>query len=67
MTAEKKPSHTFQPTPVFCAIRSILFIVPRNRTLVLSKVSFILSASAEESRISSPMAIVNYRGQPAGP
>jgi len=58
MTAAKNPSHTLHPTPVRSAIRSILFIVPRNRTRVLSNVSFILSARAEESRISSPMATV---------
>ena len=57
-TAAKKPSHTLQPTPVFSAIRSILFMVPRNRTLVLSKELFMVSASLEESRISSPIATV---------
>jgi len=60
MTAAKKPSQIFQLTPVFSAIRSILFIVPRNRTLVFSNESFILSASFEESRISSPMATVSW-------
>jgi hypothetical protein len=58
-TATKKPSQTFHPTPVFSAILSILRMVPFNLTLVLSKLSFILSASAEESRISSPMAMVS--------
>jgi hypothetical protein len=58
-TATKKPSQTFHPTPVFSAILSILRMVPFNLTLVLSKLSFILSASAEESRISSPMATVS--------
>jgi len=59
ITAAKKPAHTRQPTPVFCAIRNIRFIVPRNRTRVFSKDSFIESAIFEESRISSPMATVN--------
>lgn len=60
MTAAKNSSHTFQPTPVRSAINSILFIVPRRRSLVESKLSFIFSARAEESRISSPMATVIY-------
>ena len=60
-TAAKKPNQTLQPTPVFSAIRNIRFMVPRKRTLVLSKESFILSASFDESRISSPIAIVIYR------
>lgn len=38
------------------------FIVPRRRTRVLSKESFMVSVSAEESRISSPMARVIYCG-----
>ncbi len=59
-TAAKNPTQTFQPTPVLSAIRSIRFMVPRNRTRVLSKPSFILSASFEESRISSPIATVIY-------
>ena len=59
-TAPKNPSHTFHPTPVFSAIRSMRFIVPRSRTRVLSKESFIFSAKWEESRISSPMATVSY-------
>lgn len=57
-TAAKKPSHTFQPTPVRSAIRSMRFIVPRRRTRVPSNESFIFSARAVESRISSPIAIV---------
>ncbi|KAH8193897.1 hypothetical protein TruAng_011939 [Truncatella angustata] len=56
MTAAKKPSQTFQPTPVRSAMSIILFIVPRSRSRVVSKLSFILSIMAEESRISSPMA-----------
>lgn len=60
ITAAKNPNHTFHPTPVRSAIRSIRFIVPRNRTRVLSNVLFILSARAEESRISSPIATVIY-------
>jgi len=58
MTAAKNSNHTRQPTPVFCAMRSILFMVPRSRTLVPSKPSFILSASADESLISVPIAVV---------
>jgi len=58
MTAAKKPSHAFQPTPVRSAIRSMRFIVPRRRTRVPSNESFIFSARAVESRISSPMATV---------
>lgn len=58
-TAAKKPSQTLQPTPVFSAMTSILFMVPRSRSRVLSNVSFILSIMAEESRISSPMATVS--------
>lgn len=54
----KKPSHTFHGIPVLSAISNILFIVPRSRTLVVSNVSFIFSASAELSRISSPIALV---------
>ncbi|KXT09952.1 hypothetical protein AC579_9734 [Pseudocercospora musae] len=41
------------------SILNIRFIVPRNRFLVPSKESFIFSAKAVESRISSPIAIVN--------
>lgn len=63
-TATKKPSQTFQPIPVRSAILSILRMVPLNLTLVLSKLSFILSANAEESRISSPMAIVSCLSWP---
>jgi hypothetical protein len=63
-TAKKKPSQTFQPIPVRSAILSILRMVPLNLTLVLSKLSFILSANAEESRISSPMAIVSCLSWP---
>ena len=64
ITAAKNPSHTLHPTPVRSAIRSMRFIVPRNRSRVLSNVSFILSARAEESRISSPMATVIYSPPP---
>jgi hypothetical protein len=60
MTAAKKPSQTFQLMPVFCAITSILFIVLPNRSLVRSNESFIFSASADESLISSPIATVIY-------
>lgn len=60
MTAAKKPSHTFQPTPVRSAMTSMRFMVPRSRSRVESKVSFIFSANAEESRISSPIATVIY-------
>lgn len=42
-------------------MRSILFIVPRNRFLVPSNWSFIFSARAVESLISPPMAFVNCR------
>ena len=58
MTQAKKPTHTFQPTPVFCAIRNILFIVPLSFRPVFPNVSFIFSASAVESLISSPIFIV---------
>lgn len=58
MTAAKNPSQTLQPTPVRSAILNILLIVPRNRCLVLSKESFIVSVSFDESRISSPIASV---------
>lgn len=58
ITAAKKPAHTFHGTPVFFAIASIRFIVPRNLTLVISNPSFILSANALLSRISSPIALV---------
>lgn len=61
VTAAKNPSHTLHPTPVLSAILSILFIVPRNLTLVLSNELFMVSASLEESRISSPIATVIYR------
>jgi hypothetical protein len=59
-TAAKNPSQTFHPTPVFCAILSIRFIVPLIFSLEPSNWSFIFSAREVESRISSPMAIVNY-------
>lgn len=58
MTAAKNNTHTRHPTPVRCAMRSIRFMVPRNRTLVPSKLSFIFSASAVESLISVPIAVV---------
>jgi hypothetical protein len=38
------------------------FMVPRMRTRVFSNESFIFSASAEDSRISSPIAIVIFLG-----
>lgn len=60
ITAAKKPSQTLQPTPVRSAINSILFMVPRTRSRMLSNWSFIFSARAEESRISSPIATVIY-------
>ena len=56
----KKPSQIRQPTPVLSAMRSIRFIVPRNRFRVPSKLSFIFSAKAVESRISSPIATVIF-------
>jgi hypothetical protein len=56
---KKNPTQTFQPTPVFSAMRSIRFIVPRNRFLVPSNWSFIFSARAVESLISPPIALVN--------
>jgi len=59
----KNPSQTFHGIPLFCAMTSILFIVPRSRMRVESKVSFILSARAELSRISSPIALVICRCQ----
>lgn len=62
MTKAKKPTQTFQPTPVRSAIRSILFIVPRSRLRVPSNWSFIFSAKAVESLISPPMAFVNCKG-----
>lgn len=58
ITNAKKPTHTLHPTPVLSAILNMRFIVPRKRTLVLSKELFIVSASLEESRISSPIASV---------
>lgn len=61
MTKAKKASHTFQPTPVLCAIRSIRFMVPLSLLLVFENWSFIFSASAVESRISSPMRRVSCR------
>jgi hypothetical protein len=59
MTAAKKPSHTFHPTPVFCAILNMRFMVPRILFLEFSNWSFIFSARDVESRISSPMRCVN--------
>jgi hypothetical protein len=56
MTAAKKASQTFQPTPVRWAMRSIRFMVPRTRDRVESNESFIFSMKAVESRISVPMA-----------
>lgn len=56
---KKNPTQTFQPTPVFSAMRSIRFIVPRKRFLVPSNWSFIFSARAVESLISPPIAFVN--------
>lgn len=58
MTAAKKASQTFQPTPVLSAMRIMRFMVPRKRTRVVSNELFIFSASAVESRISSPIAVV---------
>lgn len=60
MTAAKNSSQAFQLMPVFSAMRNMRFIVPRKRTRVFSNESFIFSASAVESRISSPMADVSY-------
>jgi hypothetical protein len=57
---KKNPTQTFQPTPVFSAMRSIRFIVPRKRFRVPSNWSFIFSARAVESLISPPIAFVNY-------
>ena len=54
-TAKKNSTHTLHPTPVFSAILNMRFIVPRNRSRVLSKLSFMVSAREEEERISSPM------------
>lgn len=62
VTAAKKPSHAFQPTPVRSAMIIMRFIVPRRRNRVESKLSFIFSANADESRISSPIATVIYNG-----
>lgn len=59
MTAAKKASQAFHGIPVFSAILNMRFMVPRSRTRVESNESFIFSASAEESRISSPIATVN--------
>lgn len=58
MTAAKNASHTFHGIPERSAMMSIRFIVPRSLSRVWSKVSFIFSASADESRISSPIAVV---------
>lgn len=58
-TKMKKPTHTFQPTPVLSAMRSILLIVPRNLTPVPSNWSLIVCARLLESRISSPIAMVS--------
>lgn len=60
ITAAKKPSQTLQPTPVRSAILSIRFMVPLSLVLEFSNDSFIRSASLEESRISSPIAMVIY-------
>ena len=57
----KNPSQILHPMPVCSAMRSIRVMVPRNLTLVLSNESFIRSASFDESRISSPIATVNYQ------
>ena len=57
-TAKKNNTHTFQPTPVFSAMISMRFMVPRKRILVFSKPSFIRSVNLVESRISSPIASV---------
>lgn len=59
ITAAKKPTQAFHPTPVFCAIRNIRFIVPLILCREFSNWSFILSAREEDSRISSPMRWVN--------
>ena len=37
-------------------------MVPRNRTRVLSKESFMVSAKEEEERISSPIETVSWTG-----
>ncbi len=58
MTATKNASHTFHGIPERSAMMSIRFIVPRSLSRVWSKVSFIFSARADESRISSPIAVV---------
>ena len=57
-TAMKNSSQTLHPTPVRSAIRNIRLIVPFNLTPVFSNVSLIWLASAELSRISSPIATV---------
>lgn len=62
ITAAKNPSQTFQPTPVRSAMIIILFMVPRSLNRVESNVSFIFSASAEDSLISSPIATVILHG-----
>jgi hypothetical protein len=61
ITAAKNPNHTLHPTPVLSAILSIRFIVPLSCSRLFSNESFIVSASFEESRISSPMRCVSYR------
>lgn len=58
ITIAKNPSHTFHPTPVFSAILNILFIVPFNLPPAFPNCSFIFSANAELSLISSPIRIV---------
>jgi hypothetical protein len=59
ITATKNPSHAFHPTPVFWAILNILPMVPFILFREFSNWSFIFSARAVESRISSPMRCVN--------
>ena len=57
-SAAKNPNQTFHPTPVRSAILSILFIVPLSLTLAFPNESFIFSANAVLSLISSPIFIV---------
>ena len=59
ITAAKKPSQAFQPTPVFWAMTNIRFIVPLILNLEFSNWSFIFSARVVEVRISSPMRWVS--------
>jgi hypothetical protein len=58
-TAPKNATHTFHPTPVFCAMRNMRFMVPRSWLREFSNWSFIFSAKDVLSRISSPMRDVN--------